>query len=155
MEVFPVGSWNGGDESSVKIQLAWNQEMGFWGEGPSGHRVMMDAAQEVGGSNQGARPTELLLMALGGCTGMDVLSILRKMQVPVKDLTISVQGTQVEEHPRHFSHIQVVYEVHGVDLPYSKVKRAVELSQEKYCPVAHTLAGRVKIDYQVKLVEAS
>ena len=84
---------------------------------------------------------------------MDVVSILRKMGLAFTDVSVRVEGTQAADHPRVFEHFEVVYRVKGKDLARSKVERAVQLSLERYCPVARTLAGRATIDHRVELVE--
>ncbi|MFC1543159.1 OsmC family protein [Candidatus Neomarinimicrobiota bacterium] len=117
----------------------------FLGIGPSNHWVVMDAKPEVHGHDGGARPIELLLMALGGCSGVDVEIILRKMRVKVRDFRIILSGERTETQPRKFTKIHLAYHFWGEDLPRKKLERAVQLSDEKYCSVTHSLNESVEI----------
>jgi putative redox protein len=87
-----------------------------------------------GGNNEGPRPKSLMLVALGGCTGMDMASILRKMRVPFESLRVKVSGN-ITEHPKHFDTMHITYYIKGKDIPHDKVETAAKLSQEKYCGV--------------------
>ena len=126
--------------------------MSFLGQGPSLHSVVIDAPVESGGNNAGPRPTELLLMAVAGCTGIDVVSILRKMQVEFMDLEILIGGTRMPDHPRYYTSMEIVYRVTGDSVPREKVERAAELSLSKYCTVSQTLLGRVHISHRVEIL---
>jgi putative redox protein len=126
----------------------------FTGQGPSGHKVIMDAAEKVGGEDSAARPLELLLLALGGCTGMDVISILRKKRKTVTSMEISLEARQSEDHPRKLEGIKVYYRLRGPDLDEASVHRSVELSEEKYCSVGATLKIHVPVDWAVAVEEA-
>ncbi|MBI5191509.1 MAG: OsmC family protein [Nitrospirae bacterium] len=121
--------------------------MQFVGESGTGHAFVMDAAPGVGGKNSGCRPMELLLIGLGGCTGMDVVSILRKKKLDVKDVTMNVKGKWVEgdNYPKYFEGIEVEYVVRGKGITDDAVRRAIELSESKYCSVAANLRGVSKI----------
>ncbi len=121
----------------------------FIARGPSGHWVVMDAKPEVHGHDGGARPIELLLMALGGCSGVDVELILRKMKVKVQDFRVVLSGERANTEPRKFTRIQVSYHFWGEDLPVKKLERAVQLSEEKYCSVTHTLNESVAITSEI------
>lgn len=121
--------------------------MGFLAVGDSGHRVQMDAGVPEGGSDSGPRPMELLLHALGGCTGMDVVSILKKMQIDLKDFTIEITGERAPEHPKKYTHIHLTFKTFGSNIDRNKVIRAVELSQSKYCSVAASL--NAEITYEI------
>ena len=124
--------------TTVELQ----QGMVFEATTGTGHVLTMDAAPRVGGTNSAARPMELLLAGLGGCTGMDVISILRKMRQEVTAYQVHVSGDQAQEHPRVFTHIDVEHVVHGRGLNVDMVKRAIELSATRYCP-AEAMLGRV------------
>lgn len=116
------------------ITAKWTGKMAFETE-VNGHKLVMDATSEVGGEDKGPRPKPLMLVALAGCTGMDVISILGKMRVEVKDFKVTVSGDQTDQHPKHYYKMHVVYEFTGTDLPMEKLKQAVSLSEEKYCGV--------------------
>ncbi len=129
--------------------------MRFIADGSSGHSVVMDADPEVGGEDTAARPTELVLMGLGGCTGMDVISILRKKKQDVRDLEIHVRGKKADSHPRKFTEIEIEYVVKGKGISEEAVKRSVQLSMDKYCSVKATLEGVAKITYSYRIEEVS
>ena len=105
----------------------------------NGHHFTIDAGAGVGGENNGPRPKGLMLSALGGCTGMDVVSILRKMKVTEYELNIDVSGELTDEHPKIYHTITVEFKFVGNDLPESKLKKAVELSETRYCGVSEML----------------
>jgi putative redox protein len=115
----------------------------------NGHKLILDANEESGGENLGPRPKPLLLAALGGCSGMDVVSILKKMQVSFDSFNISVSGITADEHPKKYIEMTVVYEFKGSDVPYDKVKKAVDLSIEKYCGVNAVFKDAVKMNYEI------
>jgi putative redox protein len=125
----------------------------FVGNGESGPAVVMDADTEVGGHNTGARPMELLLIGLGGCTGMDVVSILKKKKEKVTGLEITVDGKKAEEYPQKYTDIDIEYVIRGRSLKEEAVKRAVQLSLDKYCSVKATLEGSAKITFKYRIVE--
>ena len=124
--------------------------MRFIGRGKGGHEVAMDASLKGGGADSASRPIDVLLSALGGCSGMDVVTILRKMKTEPDSLRIEIDGERAEERPRPFTTIHLAYIVGG-DVPEENVKRAVDLSLEKYCPVASTLAGVAEITSEIRI----
>jgi len=126
--------------------------MQFNGTGGTGHTVVMDADPESGGKNKGSRPIELLLMAFGGCSGMDVISVLRKKKEKVSKLEMNVQGEQADSYPHKYTSIHIEYVVTGKDISEDAVKRAVELSLDKYCAVGATLSGTAKITHSYKII---
>ena len=138
----------------VKAKVKWIDHMRFIGHANSKHAVVMDSSEDNGGLDTAIRPMELLLVSLGGCTGMDVVAILRKMRVPFTGLEIEVEGTRRETPPRIYTRVQVTYRVIGKNLPEDKVKRAVELSWTRYCSVTEILrlAG-TELHHKVELVE--
>ena len=135
----------------MEVTVRWINGMQFVGKTGSGHTVVMDTSTEFGGENMAPTPMELLLVALGGCTGMDVMSILRKMEVRCECMEINVKGERSDEHPRVFKKIELAYRVKGKDIPEDKVKRAVELSQEKYCSISAMLKRVADITYRVEI----
>jgi putative redox protein len=124
--------------------------MQFIGVGNSGHEVVMDAASTGGGSDSAARPVETLLCALGGCTGMDVISILRKMKSEPTRFRIEIEDERAPEYPKVLTRIHLTYVVEGA-VPEENLRKAIDLSLSKYCPIANTLAGVSKITYDVRL----
>ena len=116
-----------------------------------GYSLMMDAVPASGGQHQGPTPKPLLMASLGGCTGMDVISLARKMRQEVESLEIILKGSITEEHPMHYEAIHLVYAFTGKELDPEKLRKAVDLSQEKYCGVADTLKRSVKITYEIAI----
>jgi putative redox protein len=119
----------------------------------NGHELVIDASAASGGSNQGPRPKSLMLAALAGCTGMDVVSILKKMRVEFDDFRVKVEGNVTEEHPMHFDHMHIIYTIKGKDIPEDKVNKAISLSQEKYCGVSYNYRQAMKITYELQIEE--
>jgi putative redox protein len=135
-----------------KVKINWLENMAFEAE-VNGHKIMLDAADAVGGENRGPRPKPLMMVALAGCTGMDVMSILKKMRVEVDGFNIFVEGDLTEEHPKQFSQMQIVYEFKGSDLPLDKLEKAVNLSQEKYCGVSAMYKKAFGITSEIRITE--
>ncbi|MCJ7989048.1 OsmC family protein [Priestia megaterium] len=132
----------------MKTKIDWIGKMAFSSTTPSGHEIKMDAAEEVGGTNSGARPTELLLNAVAGCTGIDIISILTKMRLNPTKFYIDVQGQRADAHPKKFTEIHIHYALEG-DLPEEKVIRAIQLSMDKYCSVSHSLSSSIHASYSI------
>jgi putative redox protein len=132
----------------MEFTVKWNEKMAFSGKTPSGHELKMDASEEVGGENTGARPTELLLNAVAGCTGIDIISILKKMRLEPTSFQMDVKGERAEDHPKRFTMIHIHYALDG-DLPEDKVVRAIELSKDKYCSVSHSLNAELTVSYSL------
>jgi len=135
--------------TSVKLV----QDMQFVATADSGHAVVMDAPSSVGGNNTGSKPSELLLMAFGGCSGMDVISILRKKKQDVSDLKINVRGETVESHPKMFNAMHIEYIVTGKSISEEAVTKAIELSLDRYCLVGATIGKAAKITHSYKIEE--
>lgn len=132
------------------ITCKWNKDMEFQTE-LGGHTLIMDADESVGGHDAGPRPKPLLLAGLGGCTGMDVVSILRKMRIEFSDVSIDIEYELSEEHPRIYKKIHLIYHVFGKDLNIQKVERAVDLSQESYCGVSAMLKKASDLSYEIRI----
>jgi len=136
----------------TKIDCAWKQDMTFEAE-VNGFKIMMDADPAVGGGNNGPRPKPLTLVSLGGCTGMDVISILRKMHAEPEFFNVSVEGELTEEHPRYYHKIHVIYELKGKNVDIEKVQKAVILSQDKYCGVSALLRFGAEITSEIRILD--
>lgn len=134
------------------VETAWKGNMQFDAL-VSGHHVIMDAMPDAGGDDQGVRPKPLMLAALAGCTGMDVISILKKMKVEPDAFNIKVEADVTDDHPKHYIHMHVIYEFTGKELPMDKLKKAVDLSQEKYCGVSHAYKKAMPLSYEIKIKE--
>ncbi|MBV6341832.1 OsmC family protein [Candidatus Magnetobacterium casense] len=137
----------------MDAKLTWVDGMRFVGEASSGHAIVIDADHEVGGEDTGMRPSELLLIALGGCSAMDIISILRKKKQDVRRFEINVRGDKASAHPKRFNTIVVEYVVTGKGVEVEALKRAVELSMTKYCSVKATIENGVPIEYAYRVVE--
>lgn len=137
----------------MNAKVTYVKGLQFIGDAQSGHAMIMDGDKSVGGENTGPRPMELLLIAAGGCSGMDVISILNKKKQDVTGLEINVSENKAEEYPKKFTEITVEFIVKGRKIEESAVKRAVELSMTKYCSVKATLEGTAKINYSYKILQ--
>jgi putative redox protein len=135
----------------AKVKLV--KDMQFEGRATSGHTLTMDADDVSGGHNAGFRPMELLLVGFGGCSGMDVISILRKKKQPVSGLEINVAGEMTDEYPKIYRKIHIEYVVKGKGVGKEAVERAIQLSLDKYCSVGATLGKAGTITHSYKIVE--
>ncbi len=135
-----------------EVSLKWQGNMAFESD-INGHKIVLDAAPDNGGENKGPRPKPLVLLALAGCTGMDVVSILKKMRVELEGLEIKVEGEIADDHPKTFENMKVIYEFKGKDLPLDKLEKALSLSEEKYCGVSATYKKGIPITTEIRVVE--
>ncbi len=131
-----------------KVEVNWTNDMVFEAS-VNNHKIMLDADEAVGGQNKGPRPKALTLVSLGGCTGMDVVSILKKMRVDFESFNVEVEGELTEEHPKYYHTITITYFFKGKDLPMDKLEKAINLSQERYCGVTAMLSKAAKIDHKI------
>ncbi|MEA3500657.1 MAG: OsmC family protein [Candidatus Marinimicrobia bacterium] len=138
--------------SKSSIDIAWNKKMSFK-TSLNGHEIILDAEKNVGGEDKGPPPKPFMLIALGGCTGMDVISILKKMRVDVEDFHVKVEGELTEEHPKHYHKMHTIFEFKGKNLPMDKIKKAVKLSEERYCGVTKTYRQAMKLTSEIRMVE--
>ncbi|MCW4053270.1 MAG: OsmC family protein [Candidatus Bathyarchaeota archaeon] len=127
------------------IKVKWIDGMRFVATDNLGHSIVMDTSAQSGGEGSGFSPMQLLLIALGGCTGMDIIHIMRKQRQQVNDLEILVSGKRVEDPPQVYSNIHVEYKIEGEDIKESAVQRAIQLSEDKYCSVGATLRTKADI----------
>ncbi len=135
-----------------EVNVNWTEEMAFEAI-VDNHKIVLDAPDSVGGHDRGPRPKPLTLASLGGCTGMDVVSILGKMKVNFESLNISVEGELTEEHPKYYHKIKITYLFKGKDLSLDKIEKAVQLSQDRYCGVSELLRKSAQIDYEIRIEE--
>lgn len=117
----------------MKATVKWVDNAMFLGESGSGHAIVMDGPEDHGGRNMGIRPMEMLLLGLGGCTSFDVMSILSKQRLDVRDCVAEIEAERADAVPSVFTKIHVHFKVSGHNLKESLVERAVKLSAEKYC----------------------
>jgi putative redox protein len=133
----------------MESRVVWKQGMAFEAE-LDGHRFTLDASPANGGSDLGPRPKGLTLTSLAGCTAMDVVSILQKMRQTIDRFEVEVEGTLSEEHPKRFTGMVVRYKLDGT-IDADKARRAVQLSEERYCGVSATLRPAVPIRSEIVL----
>ena len=124
----------------------------FAGRVDSNHWVMMDGPEKFGGSDAGSRPKELMLLALAGCTGSDVASILAKRRIALDNFEINVTAEESEEHPIVFTSMHIEYVFYGQNIAEKDVERAIELSQTKYCGVTAMYEKAMKITHSYRIV---
>ncbi len=137
----------------MKARVKWLDHMSFVGESDSGHSVVMDGAAEYGGRNMGIRPMEMVLLGMGGCTAFDVVQILKKARQPITDCIIELQAERADSVPAVFTRIHAHYIIKGRGLVDKQVKRAVELSADKYCSVSMMLGESVEITHDYAVVD--
>ncbi len=137
----------------TNANITWVEDMQFIAAGDSGHAIVMDSAAEVGGHDSAARPMEVLLMGLLGCTAMDVISILKKKRQPVQGFKIFASGERAAEHPKKYTKIHLEYVAYG-DVDPKALARAVELSETTYCGAIATVRGVAEVtsSYRVEPV---
>lgn len=133
-----------------KISVNWLEDMAFETE-INGHKLVLDATENVGGKDRGPRPKPMMMVALAGCTGMDVVSILRKMRVEVESFTIEIESELTEEMPKKYASMKIIYKFKGDNLPLDKIEKAVNLSQDRYCGVSANYRDAMKLDYKIIL----
>ena len=140
---------------ATSATVKWMDGMAMVAESGSGHGFIMDGAPANGGRNAGARPMEVVLMGLGGCTTFDVMSILNKTRQQVTDCVVELQGERADAVPSVYTSIHVHFKVYGINLDDAKVERAVKLSAEKYCSASLMLSqGNVEITHSFETLPA-
>lgn len=135
----------------MKARVRWLEPMGFVGETGSGHSIVMDGSPEFGGRDMGARPMEMLLLGMGGCTSFDVMLILQKARQKVSDCVAEITAERAETDPKVFTKIHVHFIVTGHALSEKHVARAIQLSSEKYCSASIMLGATAEVthDYEI------
>jgi len=140
----------------MNVRIKWVEDAMFLGETASGHAMVMDGPPEGGGRNLGPRPMEMLLLGLGGCTAYDVVSILKKSRQPIVDCEAIITAERAETVPKVFTKIHVHFVVQAKEgVGDTQVKRAVNLTAEKYCSASIMLSKAVDIthDYEIQIVD--
>jgi putative redox protein len=131
----------------------WQEGLQFEGRFSTGSAIAMDASKKEGGADKGPRPVELFVMALAGCSGMDVLAILKKKRVEVSAFQVSVHGEQQARAPKVFKKLHVVYDVTGQGVKLDAVQQAVHLTEKKYCSVSAMIRQAVEITSEIRIHE--
>ncbi len=134
------------------VDMSWTDEVAFETD-MDGHNLILDAAKESGGNDLGPRPKKLMLAALAGCTGVDVIMILKKMKVIPEAFHVIVEADVTEEHPMHYTKMKVVYQFKGKNLPMDKLQKAVNLSETKYCGVTAVYKKAMDVQTEIRVVE--
>jgi putative redox protein len=133
------------------IKTVWRKNNIFDTE-IDGHNITIDLAKDAGGDDAGARPKKLLLVAAAGCSGLDVVEIVRKMRIPITGFNVCIDAEMSEEYPKEYTSMKVIYEFSGSDLPKEKLMRACELSFDKYCGVLAMYKKAVPVSYEVRIL---
>ena len=134
------------------LDLGWKQNLAFECD-MDGHHLVIDASKEGGGDDLGPRPKKLMLIALAGCTGIDVIMILKKMKVVPDAFNVIVEGDLTEEHPMRYHQMKIIYQFKGKDLPMDKLEKAVKLSEEKYCGVSAAYRLAMDLSVEIRVVD--
>ena len=136
----------------MDAQIVQVKGITMMGKGKSGHWVVMDGPEKVDGNDSATRPKELILIALGGCTGMDVISILKKMREELTRFEIEISAESEEErHPKVYTKIHIIYKLWGETLKKAVVEKAISLSQDSYCSVSAMLKKSVELTYSYQI----
>jgi putative redox protein len=138
---------------STTAKISWVEGALFVAESGSGHTFTMDGAPDVGGRNLGARPMEVMLMGMGGCTAIDVVSMLKKQRQDIEGVEVSMVAERADDHPKVFTEVRLVYTVRGRKLNKALVDRAVSLSDEKYCSATQMFKKTAKVTHEIVIVE--
>lgn len=133
------------------VNMSWTDKVAFETE-MDGHKLTIDATEEVGGSDLGPRPKKLMLTALAGCTGIDVIMILAKMKVVPATFNVVVEGDLTEEHPKQYNKMKIIYQFTGDNLPLDKLQKAVKLSETKYCGVSAVYRKAMDVETEIQIL---
>jgi len=140
---------------ATTARITWVQDALFVGESGSGHTITMDGSPDVGGRNLAARPMEMVLIGMGGCTAIDVASMLKKQRQDVRDIIVELEAERAEDHPKVFNQVKLVYRVRGKKLNRALVERAVALSDEKYCSATAMIRKSAAVTHEIVLEEVA
>jgi len=136
----------------MKARVKWVEDLLFMGESGSGHTVVMDGPESLGRHGTGMRPMELLLLGMGGCTSFDMIQMLKKSRQDIRDCVVTLDSERSDEIPKVFTKINVHYTISGKDVKEAHVKRAVELSTEKYCSASIMLGAMAEITHSYEII---
>ncbi|MDA9600456.1 OsmC family protein, partial [Nitrosomonadales bacterium] len=131
----------------MKTKIKWMQDVSFKGSSESGHEVVLDGPEELGGKGLGMRPMEMMLIGMGGCTSFDVVTILKRSRQQITGCIAEIEATRADEIPKVFTSIHIHFLIKGIDLQEKAVERAIELSANKYCSASIMLGKSVKITH--------
>ena len=134
------------------ISAQWIDNMAFESE-MDGHKIMMDAHPDSGGDDRGPRPKKFMLTALAGCTGVDVVMILRKMRIDIEDFNVKIEADLSDGVPQYYTKMHVIYEFKGKDLPLAKLEKAVKLSENSYCGVSAVYRETMTMTSEIRIID--
>ena len=137
----------------MKTQIKWMQDVSFKGKSESGHEVILDGPEELGGKGLGMRPMEMMLIGMGGCTSFDVVTILKRSRQQITGCIAEIDAVRADAIPKVFTSIHIHFLIKGIDLQKKAVERAVELSANKYCSASIMLGKSVKITHDFVISE--
>ena len=137
----------------MKTKIKWMQDVSFKGSSESGHVVVLDGPEELGGKGLGMRPMEMMLIAMGGCTSFDVVTILKRSRQQITGCIAEIEAIRADEIPKVFTSIHIHFLIKGIDLQEKAVERAIELSANKYCSASIMLGKSVKITHDFVISE--
>lgn len=140
---------------STTAKISWVDGALFVAEGGSGHTFTMDGSPDVGGRNLAARPMEVVLMGMGGCTAIDVVSMLKKQRQDIDGVEVSLEAERADDHPKVFTAVKLVYTVRGRKLNRALIERAISLSDEKYCSATAMIRLSAKVTHEVVLIDTA
>ena len=129
------------------------QDVSFKGSSESGHEVVLDGPEELGGKGLGMRPMEMMLIGMGGCTSFDVVTILKRSRQQITGCIAEIEAIRADEIPKVFTSIHIHFLIKGIDLQEKAVERAIELSANKYCSASIMLGKSVKITHDFVISE--
>ncbi len=135
----------------MNTTVKWIDGMMMVGESASGHAIVMDGPENLGGNNLGVRPMEMLLLGMGGCTTVDVVSTLKKMREVVDDCRVEISAERADEHPKVFTKIHLHFVVSGNNLNEKKIAKAVSLSADKYCSASIMLGKMADVTHDFSI----
>ena len=136
----------------MKARVKWVEDVQFVGESGTKHSLIMDGPEDLGGHGTGMRPMELLLLGLGGCTSFDVVEMLKKSRQNIVDCVVEIDGQRSESVPKIFTDIHIHYIITGSNIKEAQVKRAIELSSEKYCSASLMLGKSANITHDYEII---
>lgn len=136
----------------MKARVKWVEDVQFVGESGTKHSLIMDGPENLGGHGTGMRPMELLLLGLGGCTSFDVVEMLKKSRQNIVDCVVEIDGQRSESIPKIFTDIHIHYIISGSNIKEAQVKRAIELSSEKYCSASLMLGKSANITHDYEII---
>jgi len=135
-----------------KIKTTWKGDMQFESTNEGGN-LLIDASEEHGGLGKGYRPKALMLSALAGCSGLDVVSLLKKMRAEVDEFVIDIEANLTDEHPKFYDKVTMVFTFYGKALKKDKIEKAVKLSEERYCGVMEMFRQFAEVTIEIKYIE--